>query len=51
VEELINSISRDALRPASSKLRPSDGLPALPVRDTAAVTLEFVNELREEYGG
>jgi hypothetical protein len=51
VDELITSISRDVLRPASTQLRPSEGLPTLPVRDTTPVTLEFVNELREEYGG
>jgi hypothetical protein len=51
VDELINDISRDAFRSTPPKLRPSDGMPMLPVRDTTPVTLEFVNKLREEFGG
>jgi hypothetical protein len=51
VDEIVSTVFRDGLRKIASLEKTRSGIPLLPVRDTTPVTLEFVNELREEYGG
>jgi hypothetical protein len=51
VDQVFTSVFRDGLQKIVSFEKTRSGIPLLPVRDTTPVTLEFVNELREEYGG
>jgi len=52
VGEVISALSRQALRPAESGHSSRNGVPLLPVRaDATAVTLELVNQLRDELPG
>ncbi len=47
--EVISALSRQALKPAATGRKARNGVPLLPVRaGTAPVTLELVNELRDE---
>lgn len=50
VDEVVAAVLRDGLKKVVLE-KTRSGIPLLPVRDTTPVTLEFVNELREEYGG
>lgn len=50
--EVISDLSRQALRPVDTGKRLRNGIPLLPVRsDATPVTLEIVNQLRDELGG
>ena len=52
VGEVISELSRQALRPEASGHTSRNGVPLLPVRpDAMAVTLELVNQLRDELPG
>jgi hypothetical protein len=52
VGEVISALSRQALRPDESGHSSRTGVPLLPVRaDATAVTLELVNQLRDELPG
>jgi hypothetical protein len=52
VGEVISALSRQALRPDVSGSSSRNGVPLLPVRaDATAVTLELVNQLRDELPG
>ena len=52
VGEVISELTRQALRPNAQKAKARNGIPLLPVRTgAAAVTLELVNQLRDELPG
>ena len=52
VGEVISALSRQALRPEEAGYSSRNGIPLLPVRpDAMAVTLELVNQLRDELPG
>jgi hypothetical protein len=49
VGEVISSLSRQSLKHAPFAPVSRSGFPLLPVRDTTPITLEFINQLRDEY--
>jgi len=52
VGEVISTLTRQALRPAAGNRGLRNGIPLLPVRpDATPVTLEIVNQLRDEFPG
>lgn len=52
IGEVISALSRQALNPGGSRQRTRNGIPLLPVRDSATrATLELVNQLRDELPG
>jgi hypothetical protein len=52
IGEVISALSRQALNPGSSSRRSRNGVPLLPVRrDAPRVTLDLVNQLRDELPG
>ncbi len=48
VGEVISALTREALHPKQPVYVSRSGMPLLPVKDMTPVTLEFVNELRDE---
>jgi hypothetical protein len=49
IGEVLSSLAREALRPKKQTRRTRNGVPLLPVRpDSVPVTLEFVNQLRDD---
>jgi hypothetical protein len=49
IGEVLSSLAREALRPQKQASRTRNGVPLLPVRsDSVPVTLEFVNQLRDD---
>jgi hypothetical protein len=48
VGQVISSLSREGLKSAAPQPVGRSGFPLLPMRDPTPVTLEFVNQLRDE---